>query len=69
MDNFTETTPWTIDGTPVKVVENNDHLGQIVSGLCQEKKNIDERISKGRNSLFALLGPALSYKCNLSPVL
>ena len=58
-----------MDGAAVKVVENNDHLGQIVSGLCQEQKNIDERISKGRKSLFALLGPALSYKCYLSPVL
>ena len=25
-------TPWFMDGVPIDVVENNDHLGQIVSG-------------------------------------
>ena len=58
-----------MDGEQVKVVDNNDHLGQIVSGHQQEEKNIDERITKGRNNLFGLLGAAFSYKCHLSPVL
>ena len=34
-----DTTPWRMGGETV--VENNEHLGQIVSGTKQEKKNID----------------------------
>ena len=52
----------------VKVVEDNDHLGQIVSGQNQELKNVDLRLLKGRKSLFALLGSGFSFKCFLSPV-
>ena len=48
-------------------VEDNDHLGQIVSGTRQEEKNIDERIKKGRGQLFSMLGPAFAYKCMISP--
>jgi hypothetical protein len=55
MQFYSDTTPWIMDNERVKVVENNDHLGQIVSGSRQEEKNIDERISKGRNNLFGLL--------------
>ena len=69
MDFYSDTTPWIMDGEKVKVVEDNDHLGQIVSGTKQEMKNVDERISKGRRSIFALLGPAFSQKCLLSPLL
>ena len=64
-----DTTPWTMDNVRVKVVEDNEQSGQIVSGYQQEIKNIDERICKGRKNLFGLLGPAYSYKCLLSPVL
>ena len=53
----------------VSVVEDNDHLGQIVSGVDQEQKNIDHRIVKGRNALYSLLGPAFQYKCLLNPKL
>ena len=42
-------------------------MGQIVSGVDQEQKNIDQRIAKGRNALFSLLGPAFQYKCLLNP--
>ena len=66
---YSDTTPWKMDGGTVNVVENNEHLGQIVSGLRQEEKNIDQSISKGRKSLFGMLGAAFSYKCHLSPVL
>ena len=52
-------------GTTVNVTENNEHLGQIVSGVDQERKNVDLRISKGRNAIFSLLGPAFSSKCLL----
>ena len=59
---YKETTPWTMDGAPIEVVEYNDHLGQIVSGCDQISKNIELRIKKGRGSLFGLLGPAsVSY--------
>ena len=66
---YSDTTPWIMDGGKVNVVENNEHLGQIVSGLGQEEKNIDQSISKGRKSIFGMLGAAFSYKCHLSPVL
>ena len=68
MEYYCDTTPWIMGGQPVKVVEDNDHLGQVVSGRRQEEKNIDERIKKGRGHLFSMLGPAYAYKCMLSPV-
>ena len=52
----------------VKVVEDNEHLGQIVSGKRQAEKNIDLRLQKGRKCLFGLLGAGFSFKCFLSPV-
>ena len=68
MDYYCDTTPWIMGGQPVNVVENNDHLGQIVSGIRQEQKNIDERIKKGRGILYNLLGPAFAFKCMQSPL-
>ena len=68
MAYYKETSPWTLNGERVKVVENNDHLGLIVSGMAEEQKNVDENIVKCRGSLFALLGPAYAYKCLLSPL-
>ena len=56
-----------MDGEKVNVVEDNEHLGQIISGERQIIKNIDLRITKSRNSLFSLLGPAYQYKCLMSP--
>ena len=47
---------------------NNEHLDQIVSGTSQIQKNIDHRISKGRNALFSLLGSSFAFKCKLSPI-
>ena len=52
MKYYSDTTPWVMDSETVKVVENNEHLGQIVSGQRQEEKNIDQSISKGRKSLY-----------------
>ena len=66
--HFLETAPWTMGGKSVKVSENNEHLGQIVSGRNQIMKNVDQSISRGRKSLFALLGPAFAYKCLLGPL-
>ena len=68
MAYYSETSPWTMDGAKVNVVENNEHLGLIVSGDREEEKNIDARLKKARSSLFSLLGPAFSQKCLLSPV-
>ena len=65
---YRDITPWKMDGEVVKVVENNEHLGQIVSGINQEEKNIDLKLSKGRKNLFGLLGAGFSFKCLLSPV-
>ena len=55
-------------GEYIKVTVDNEHLGQIVSGINQSVKNVDLRILKSRGSLFKLLGPAFAYKCMLSPV-
>ena len=55
---YQEVSPWKMYDQKVSVVEDNDHLGQIVSGVDQEQKNIDHRIVKGRNALYSLLGPA-----------
>ena len=58
---------WTLYGDFLEVTEENEHLGLIVSGNDEENKNIDKNIKSARNSMFALLGPAFSYKCNLNP--
>ena len=68
MEFYKETTPWLLNDETISVVDNNDHLGLVVSGLDEEQKNVDQNILQCRNSLFALLGPAFSYKCLLSPV-
>ena len=60
MDYFHDTTPWTMDGQSIKVVEDNNQFGQL------EWKNIDERLEKWRGFLFSMLGPVFSYKCMLS---
>ena len=62
MNFYKETKPWRLNGETVRVVDSNEHLGLIVSGSEEEQKNVDENIIKCRNSLFALLGPAFSYK-------
>ena len=67
MDYFKEIRPWSLNGEKVKVVTNNEHLGLVVSGIHEELKNVDNNITQCRNSLFGLLGPALSHKCKLSP--
>ena len=66
---FQDISPWKMGGEAIKVVENNEHLGQIVSGISQESKNVDLKLSKGRKSLFGLLGAGFAFKCLLSPVL
>ena len=69
MNYFHDVKPWTMDNKEVQVTENNEHLGQIVSGKDQELKNIDLMLQKARKSLFSFLGAGFSYKCLLSPKL
>ena len=57
---------WKLDGNPLAVTENNEHLGLIVSGLDEELKNVDKNIDSARQILFNLLGNIFSYKCKLS---
>ena len=66
---FSDISPWKMSDEVIEVVEDNEHLGQIVSGKSQEQKNVDLRISKARNCLFGLLGASFAFKCFLSPVL
>ena len=46
MAYYKETSPWSLKGERVKVVENNDHLCRIVSGMAEEQNNVDENIVK-----------------------
>ena len=57
---YSDVSPWTMDGQQVSVVEDNDHLGLVISGNQQTQKNIDPKIEKGHKSLFSLVGPAFS---------
>ena len=68
MKYYRDVAPWTLDGLTVSVTEDNDHLGQVVSGVQQEQKNVDTRIEKGRKNLFGMLCPPFAFKCLLSPV-
>ena len=65
---YKDTRPWTMGGEHIRVTEDNEHLGQVVSGTNQIEKNIDLRLTKRRGSLFKLLGSAFPYKCLISPV-
>ena len=39
MTYYSDVKPWKMNGSTINVVENNQHLGQIVSGIRQEGKN------------------------------
>ena len=58
---------WTLYSEKIDVTDDNDHLGLIVSGQDEEAKNVDANIRQCRNSLFAMLGPAFSFKSKVSP--
>ena len=45
-----------MDGGVVQVLEQNEHLGQVVSGKNQEVKNVDLRLEKSRQNLYSFLG-------------
>ena len=66
---FKDVKPWQMDGQVVQVVEDNEHLGQLVSNTNQAQKNVDLKLNKGRKNLFSLLGAGFAFKCHLSPIL
>ena len=41
MDYYGDTMPWSLNGERIAVVQNNEHLGLVVSGLHEEQKNVD----------------------------
>ena len=57
---------WSLYGEKIKVSEDNDHLGLVVSGVDEELKNVDKNIKTARDTLFSFLGNIFSYKCKLS---
>ena len=69
VEYFQDVKPWHMDGQCVQVVEDNEHLGQVVSNKDQAQKNIDLKLAKGRRNLFCLLGAGFAFKSHLSPVL
>ena len=66
MSYYKDINLWSLDGEPLAVTEDNEHLGLIVSGIDEEIKNVDKNIDAARNSIFNLLGNIFSYKCKTS---
>ena len=66
MQYYEDINIWSLYGEKLKVSEDNDHLGLIVSGLNEEIKNVDKNIQSARDTLFGFLGNIFSYKCKLS---
>ena len=66
---YSDVANWKLGSDNIEVADNNDHLGQIISGHKQEEKNVDLRLEKGRKALFSLLGSGFSVKCQLNPQL
>ena len=66
MSYYEDINIWSLDGNPLAVTEDNEHLGLIVSGLDEEIKNVDKKIDSARQTLFNLLGNIFSFKCKLS---
>jgi hypothetical protein len=67
MDHYKDVSPWHLNDEKISVVDENEHLGFIVSGTSEEQKNADSNIQECRRSLLSLSGPAFSFKCLLSP--
>ena len=66
MSYYEDINIWSLDGNPLAVTENNEHLGLIVSGLEEELKNVDKKIDSARKTLINLLGNIFSFKYKLS---
>ena len=67
MDYYRDIKLWKLYDEEIKVTEDNEHLGLIVSGVDEEIKNVDAKIKACRSSLFSLLGAGFSYSSKLSP--
>ena len=57
---------WSLYGEKLNMSEDNEHLGQVVSGIDEERKNVDKNIMATRDTLFGFLGNIFSYKFKLS---
>ena len=57
-----------MNGEPMNVTKDNEHLGLVVYGTDEERKNIDKNIESARKMLMGLIGIIFSYKCKLSPI-
>ena len=66
MKYFQDINIWSLDGEPLVVTEDNDHLGLVVSGIDEEIKIFDKNVDSARQTLFNLLGSIFSFKCKLS---
>ena len=51
----------------MKVVEENEHLGHIVSGINQEEKNIDERLIKEETQFLNSWGQPFPKSASVAP--
>ena len=58
---------WKMDGETVDVADENEHLGLVVTGFHEEQRNVEENISRGRRSLYSLLGPSFSFQSLVNP--
>ena len=67
MQYYQQISMWTLNGDPIDVTEDNDHLGLTVSGEAEEQKNVDINMQLCRASLFTLLGTAFAYRSKVSP--
>ena len=52
MAYYQDIQPWNMDNMQVSVKENNDHLGLIISGVREEEKNVDLKITPGPSLLI-----------------
>ena len=66
MSYYKDINLWTLGGVSLPVTDNNEHLGLIVSGHEEERKNVDKNIDSARKLLFNLLGNIFAYKCKIS---
>ena len=62
-----DTSPWSMNNINIEVVEDNEHLGQIISGVNPVQKNIDLNIDKTRKCLFSLMGHPFSHQSQVNP--
>ena len=53
---FKDVLPWSMDDEKIKVVDNNEHLGQVISGERQEEKNVDLRIKMPETQYLVFSG-------------